>query len=175
MPDHPLMFTPGDVPSNAIDGQAGTRWSTGLTQAGGEWFKVLFPKMVTLGGIVLDTTASATDFPRGYLVEYSTDGTTFMPVMAADGGSLTGVGAVVTTIAFPAPVSLLAVRVTQTGVVVAPATSWWSIHEFTVTNCSAYVAPDAGAPDGGGDGSVSDGSVGDGSVGDAASDASDGG
>ncbi|HTM46508.1 MAG TPA: discoidin domain-containing protein, partial [Polyangiaceae bacterium] len=166
MPDHPLMYTPGDVPSRAIDGQAMTRWSSGLTQAGGEWFQVKFPSLVTISGVTLDTTASATDYPRGYSVEYSLDGTTFMPVGGADGGAdggLSGVGMAVTTIDFGAPLTLLAVRINQTGAVAAPATSWWSIHEFTVATCSKYTAPaDAGAPDGG-------------SVGDAGSDASDSG
>jgi hypothetical protein len=102
---------------------------------------------VTISGLTLDTTGSAGDYPRAYTVEYSLDGTNFESVLSEDGGVLSGVGEVVTVITFPEPVTLLAVRITQTGMTEAPATSWWSIHELTLSDCVEYVPVDGGAPD----------------------------
>jgi hypothetical protein len=114
--------------------------------------------LVDVDGVTL-TTTSANDYPRGWRAEYSTDGTTFQNVPGADGGALTGAGAagVPTVIAFPNAVTLLAVRIVQTGAS-APATSWWSIHELTVQGCVKYVVPvDGGVADGGDAGDAGDG------------------
>jgi hypothetical protein len=112
-------------PIQAIDGMAGSRWSNGLTQAGGEWF------LLDLGSVakhltqaVLDTTKSPSDLPGAYKLEISSDGATYQTVA-------TGAGAIVTTISFTdTPGRYL--RVTQTGATA----SWWSIHELTLT-CTA--------------------------------------
>ncbi|HEX2879898.1 MAG TPA: discoidin domain-containing protein [Polyangiaceae bacterium] len=157
-PEHPNT---GDanadnaVAANAIDGNTASRWSSGITQsavdATDEWFQVRFASMVSLDGLVLNATASANDYPRAYTVEYSTDGTNFDPVPSEDGGTLGGVGAATTTIVFPQTMNLLAVRINQVGSVVPPATSWWSIHEITLTACVKYEEmADAGADAGDG-------------------------
>jgi hypothetical protein len=139
--------------SNAIDGMANTRFTTGQTQgapAADEFFRLNFPSLVTIDGVTL-TTSSGNDYPRAYYVEYSTDGTTFMPVLDGDGGTLNGAGApdTPTVIVFPDPLTLEAVRIVQTGSS-APMTSWWSIHELTVQGCVEYIAGDAGADSGDG-------------------------
>jgi hypothetical protein len=144
----------GAVAANAIDGNAASRWSSGVTQSAAdatdEYFQIKFVSTVSLDGLVLNSVASPNDYPRAYTVEYSTDGTNFDPILADDGGVLGGVGAATTTIVFPQTLNLLAVRVNQVGSVVPPATSWWSIHEVTLTGCLKYEPPvDGGAPDAG--------------------------
>ena len=74
----------------------------------------------------------ATDAATAYKAEYSTDGTTFVafaPPVAGTGGVAS------IPITFPSATIMTAVKITQTGVVVAPATSWWSISELTLTGC----------------------------------------
>jgi hypothetical protein len=135
MPEHPNTGdanADGAVASMAIDGNAASRWASGVTQAGGEWIQVRFTATVTVTGVVIDTTASPTDYPREYEIEYSTDGTTFMAVPDA-----TGVGMATTTVTFGDPVDALAIRINQTGMVEAPATSWWAVHEITFPGCMA--------------------------------------
>jgi hypothetical protein len=118
------------LPANAIDGNMSTRWTTGLDQGskGQESVVLTFPSPVTLTGINLYAKA-ATDFPVAYLVEYATDGTTFLGFTPP----LAGAGTTQLAIAFPQPTSLRAVRVTQTG----KGMHWWSINELTVTGCTA--------------------------------------
>jgi hypothetical protein len=115
--------------ANAIDGDATTRYTSGKTQAGNESVTVTFPSTVTISGVGL--TSMNGDGPVMYDVQYSPDGTTFMEFTPA----VTGAGSDLLTITFPAPQAMKAVRVKQTGMVMAPATSWWSIYEFTVTGC----------------------------------------
>lgn len=114
----------GEPASNAIDGSAITRWSTGQDQSstGNQWF------MVNLGGIkkfdriALDTSASVGDNPRAYVVEVSSDSSTWSQVATgADGGPQTFVSF--------ASQNAQWVRVKQTG---SATGKWWSIHEFNV-------------------------------------------
>jgi hypothetical protein len=74
-----------------------------------------------LNAIILDCGGSPGDYPRGYQLFLSKDGTNW-GVPAA-----TGSGAIVTSIAFPAEAARY-FRVTQTGS--APA-NWWSIAELS--------------------------------------------
>ncbi len=114
----PQLYNP---PVQAIDGAPGTRWSSGIDQAGGEWFKVDLGAVAShLTQVVLDTSNSPTDFPTAYKLELSSDGTVFTPVA-------TGAGAVLTTIKFTDTPARY-VRVTQTGVSAA----WWSIQELSL-------------------------------------------
>lgn len=134
--------SPTNVPGNAIDADNGSRWTSGADQNGDEYFQIRFPSMVTLDGITLVANA-ANDFPVMYKVQYSTDGTTFDDVIADDGGSLAGAGTTNLAIAFPEPLTLLAVRILQTGT----GDYWWSINNLTAQGCLKYTAPDGGAPD----------------------------
>jgi hypothetical protein len=118
-------------PINAIDGNTATRYTSGKTQSGDENFVITFGGRVRLTGITIMTT-DATDYMRAYRVEYSaTDGTTF----TAFNPAVMGTGQTNLTITFPAT-TMKAIKVYQTGMVAAPATSWWSIHEITLTGCT---------------------------------------
>ena len=118
-----------DVPANALDGNASTRWSTGTAQVNGQWFQVDMLSSKTFAGITLDTTASSGDFPNAYQVFVSNDGTNWGSAIA------TGSGSAMTTISF-ATQNARYIRVTQTG----SSGSWWSIHEFNVYGSSGPTA-----------------------------------
>jgi hypothetical protein len=111
-----------DTPAKAIDGVASTRFSSGAAQANGQWFQVDMLAAQSFSRVVMDSTASANDYARGYQVFVSNDGATWGSAVATGAGT----GAVI-TVNFPAQ-SARYLRVVQTG----SATSWWSIHEFNV-------------------------------------------
>jgi hypothetical protein len=117
-------------PSFAIDGDLGTRYTSGRPQgsAGAETVVLTFPHSVTLTGIHLVTT-SAGDGPANYKVEFATTGTNFIDFAPAAAAA----GADDLTVKFPAATAMKAFRITQTG---SKAVSWWSIHELTLTGCT---------------------------------------
>jgi hypothetical protein len=120
------------APKNAIDGMASTRYTSGEIQAGGENFVLAFAAPVKISGVKIASTGHPSDALTSYLAEYSLDGTTFQgwcPALAGMGGGPT------TDIVFPAPITVKAVRITQTGVA-ADGMSWWSIDEVTLDNCT---------------------------------------
>ena len=112
----------GGSPARAIDGDITTRWSTGASQANGQWFQVDMGATNTFYQIVLDAGSSSGDYPRGYRVNVSNDGSNWGSAVATGTGS-----SQVTTILF-ATNSARFIRVTQTG----STSGWWSIHEFNV-------------------------------------------
>jgi hypothetical protein len=116
---------PGGSPANALDGNLATRWSTGAPQAAGQWFQVDLGAARTFQKIVLDASNSPNDYPRGYAVYVSDNGTDWSSLSAVATGS--GGGAV-TTITLRAAVTKRYVRVVQTG----SAPNWWSIDEFNL-------------------------------------------
>ena len=115
----------GSSAANAIDGDISTRWTSGVSQTNGMWFQVdtgLWPAP-TFNQIVLDAGTSTSDYPRGYQVNVSNDGSNWgSPVTTGAGSSA------VTTINFASQTARY-IRVTQTGSVPG---LWWSIHEFNV-------------------------------------------
>jgi uncharacterized repeat protein (TIGR02543 family) len=112
----------GGSAANAIDGNGGTRWSPGFNQANGQYFQVDMGSTNTFSQIVLDASGSSTDYPRGYLVKVSNDGSNWGSAVATGSGS-----SAVTTINF-APQTARYIRVSETG----SASYWWSIYEFNV-------------------------------------------
>ncbi|HEX3698279.1 MAG TPA: discoidin domain-containing protein [Polyangia bacterium] len=117
-------------PQYAIDGNTGTRYSSGRPQgsAGAENVVLSFPHVVHVNGIRL-LTLSAGDGPAAYKVQYSADGSTFLDFSPA----AVGTGADDLSISFPAATVMKSFRVTQTG---SKAVSWWSIHELTLIGCT---------------------------------------
>jgi hypothetical protein len=115
-------------PQNAIDGDLGTRYSSGRAQGsdGPETVTLTFATTVSLDGLHFVTTSDG-DGPAGYMVEYATTGTNFVPFVPP----VAGPGTDDLLISFPMT-AMRAVRVTQTGTKDTP---WWSIHELTVRNC----------------------------------------
>jgi hypothetical protein len=112
----------GNVPANTLDGNASTRWSTGLAQANGQWIRLDMATAQTFNKIVLDAGTSTGDYPRGYQVFVSNDGTNWGSAVATGNGT-----SAVTTITFATQTARY-LRVVQTGT----ASSWWSIHEYNV-------------------------------------------
>jgi hypothetical protein len=113
----------GGSPANAIDGNITTRWSTGLQQTYGQWFEVDMGATNTFYELILDASGSSTDYPRGYQINVSNDGTNWGAVVASGAGS-----SAVTTIPLPTETARF-IRITQTGSVSG---LWWSIDEFNV-------------------------------------------
>ncbi len=111
----------GDPPSNAIDGNTSTRWSTGAAQTPGQWFEMDFGKMETFNRLLHDAGSSTGDYPRGYEVQVSNDGSTWTTVAT---GSGTGQAVLVQ---FPVQVARY-LQIVQTG----SAGNWWSIQELYV-------------------------------------------
>jgi glucosylceramidase len=114
----------GETPGNALDGNAATRWSTGAAQVNGQWFQVDMGAVRTFNRIVLDAGASTGDYPRGYQVFVSNDGTNWGSAIASGTGTTQSI-----SITF-ATQSARYLRIVQTGSV----GNWWSIHELNVYN-----------------------------------------
>lgn len=114
----------GGSPANATDGNEFTRWSTGASQTNGQWFEVDMGTAQTFGELVLDAENSAGDYPRGYQVNVSSDGSNWgSPVASGSGNSA------VTVISF-SPQTARYIRVMQTSS--GSTGNWWSIDEFNV-------------------------------------------
>ncbi len=113
-----------DSQALAIDKDPNTRWDTGASMSGGEWFRIELDEERLITGLVLDTRGSGGDYPRGYEVYVS-------PSSLGDGQRVAkgeGKGPV-TEITFDKPVRGRAVKIVQTGQ--APG-AFWSIHELTI-------------------------------------------
>jgi hypothetical protein len=115
-----LRTNPGDVVTNAFDGNSATRWSTGSQpQAGDEWFKIDMGASFSITQLSL--TASGGDVPSAYELDLSTDNVTFTPVAH-------GLGTDTTTIGFPRQMArYILIKQIGTGY-----DHWWSINELTV-------------------------------------------
>ena len=106
-----------DVPANAVDDDASTRFSTGAAQQPGQYLQVDLGKAQRIGRIVFDTGASTGDYPRGYTITASTDGTHWSPVATAGSGQFS------TGYLHNRPARY--VRITVTG----ESESWWSVAD----------------------------------------------
>lgn len=113
----------GGSPANAIDGNLSTRWSTDSLQTNGQWFQVDLRSAKTIFKLVLDTTPSANDYPRGYVVNVSNDGSNWGTPIATGAGF-----SAITTITFE-PQTARYVRITQTG---SASANYWSMHELNI-------------------------------------------
>ena len=89
----------GGSPANAIDGNASTRWSTGAHQSPGQWFQLDLGSAKTFQRLVLDSTNSPNDYPRGYAVYVSDNGTDWSSLSPV----ATGAGSGPVTTITPAP------------------------------------------------------------------------
>ena len=112
----------GDAPSNAIDGNINTRFSSDAPQAPGMWFQVNLGSSQTFNQIELNAGPSTTDYAAGYNVEVSTNGSTFTSVATGTGTSSPQI------ISFSTQTAQY-IRVVLTA---STQTPWWSIAEFTV-------------------------------------------
>lgn len=112
----------GDPPSNALDGDLGTRWSSGHGQTNGDWFSIDLGAAQTFDGLLVDSAGSTGDFARGYQVYVSSDGANWGPAIASGPGS-----GQLLRVVFE-PVTARYVRIVAT----EASGSWWSIGEINV-------------------------------------------
>jgi hypothetical protein len=109
----------GDSPGEAIDGDPGTRWSSGKTQFGDEMFRLDLGQAVSLRQVWL--TSSAGDYPSAYRLSLSTDDATYTPVAS-------GLGSEDLRVTFPSRTARF-IKVEQIG---TGYDHWWAINEITV-------------------------------------------
>jgi beta-glucosidase len=110
-----------DVPARMLDGDSGTRWSSGTPMANGNTVTLDLGAARTFSKVVMDSGGSTADYARGYRIDVSTDNSTWRTA-----GSGTGTAAVVTAAIGSQTARYL--RITQTG----SASSWWSIAELNL-------------------------------------------
>ena len=109
--------------SQAIDGQAKTRYDTGAPQVPGQWVQIELPKVSTVNRIVLDSTGSSRDYIRNYEVQISDNGKTWSKPVSVGKGQHP-----LTDIIFPS-VETKYIRITQQG---SAPRLYWSIHEMQI-------------------------------------------
>ena len=114
-------------PLNALDGNAATRWSTNAAQVNGQYYQVDMQTTKTFKQITLDAGSSPGDYPRGYQVFVSSNGTSWGSAIASGAGSST---TPITTVTFASQTARY-IKVVQTGTV---SPNWWSLYEFNVYN-----------------------------------------
>jgi beta-glucosidase-like glycosyl hydrolase/aryl-phospho-beta-D-glucosidase BglC (GH1 family) len=73
--------------ANALDGDINTRWSTGTAQVNGQWFKLDMGSQQTFDQISIDAGPYTGDYPAGYLIQVSADGTNWTDVASGQGTS----------------------------------------------------------------------------------------
>lgn len=119
-----------EICRNAVDGEARSRWSTGKHQVPGLWFQLDFGRPVPLAGVVLDTSRTPTDYPRGLEVYVFDDPEhPGAPVAAIPESDCTPA----LTVKFPVRKGRL-LRLELTGTTDKPA---WSIHEMRLLTRTA--------------------------------------
>ncbi len=114
----------------AIDGSIQSRYDTGTPQVPGMWFQIKLPHPAEIVGLELDAASSTQDYPRGYTVELSDDGTHWGQPAATGHGTSPR-----TEIIFPAARARF-IRITQTGSVPG---LFWSIHELQVLKPGEWI------------------------------------
>jgi beta-glucosidase-like glycosyl hydrolase len=123
----------GDVAARMLDGDPGTRWSSGTPMADGQFVTVDMGTPQSIDEITMDSGPSTNDYARGYQVFLSIDGSSWGAPVA------TGVGTgPLITVSFTARQARY-IKVVQTGA----SSSWWSIAEFkayTVDSSGTQVA-----------------------------------
>jgi hypothetical protein len=110
--------------SQAIDGNADTRFSSGKAQSGDEYFQIDLGAVATLNQLSINTVPAG-DFTQHYQIKAaaSADGLTAAPVLADAAGT-----AGTMNISLNQTVNAQVVRIYQTGTT----SSWWSINEITI-------------------------------------------
>jgi len=108
--------------SKLIDDNPSTRYTTNSPMKPGMWVQIELAKLTRIARIKLDTTGSNNDYPRGYKVEFSSDGKSWKSVSSGKGESA------VTDIHFRATPAKF-IRITQTG---KNKGLYWSIHELNL-------------------------------------------
>jgi len=103
----------------AIDADASTRWSSAAAQTPGQYVSVDLGQPTAFRRVAIDAGDNLGDYPRGWTVSVSDDGTTWRDVASG-----TGTGQLINA-DLPRTVARY-VRVTQTG----SSGSWWSLADL---------------------------------------------
>jgi glucosylceramidase len=106
-------------PALALDGDGTTRWTSGAAQTPGQYLQVDLGRRTEFRRAAIDTGDNLGDFPRGWQLSVSDDGTNWRT--AATG---TGTGQLATADLGPTRARYL--RITQTGT----APNWWSLADL---------------------------------------------
>ena len=119
---HNNVLSGADSLSQALDGIPNTRWSSRAVQQPGMWLEIDLNEARIVSGLTLDSTASPFDYPRGYVVQLSTDRNVWVEVARAEQneGNL--------EVEF-SPQPARYVRVEQTA---QSDRWWWSVHEVII-------------------------------------------
>jgi hypothetical protein len=120
-----------DVPANALDGNATTRFGTNEHQAAGLYLEVDLQWTHTFDALVLSSPNSPTDYARGYDVEVSGAGSTWTTVAACTGT------ATPETVSF----QVQAARYIRVVLTAGTADNWWSVDELNL-----YGGPEITSP-----------------------------
>ena len=110
-----------NVPNSALDGSTSTRWTSSGAQTAG-WFQVDLGTLRTFNQLTLDAGTSSTEYPRGYQVQISNNGSAWSTVTSG-----TGTTALI-TINFAAVTAKL-IKINQTATNSTP----WSIQEMNIS------------------------------------------
>ena len=116
---------------NALDSNETTRWATTGAQTPGQSYTVDMKNLKQFYQIALENASSSGDYPVGYAVYVSTDGTNWGSPIATGAGT-----SGLTIITFPTQVARY-IKVVQTG---TTSFGWWSIFEFYVFGVDYHAA-----------------------------------
>lgn len=125
--------------ASAIDSEPKTRWTTGRAMQPGDRVEIRFdgeaPRTPTR--LVLDFEGSPNDFPRGYRVEGTRDGTAWTTLVESDeSAARSAISGGRLAISLPGA-ETRALRLTQTG---RDGFYWWSLHGIEVADASGPIA-----------------------------------
>jgi hypothetical protein len=112
----------------AADGDTATRWDTGGKQEAGQWYQIDFGKPWVVSRVVFDAQASAGDWPRGWELTVSDDGTTWSKPLVKGESPKNAV--TLLDLKLPSPTTARFVRLTQT--TNGATGNFWSINEVAV-------------------------------------------
>ncbi|MDB4982236.1 MAG: S-layer domain protein [Myxococcales bacterium] len=107
--------------ASALDGKVSTRWTTNHNQTAGQFFQVDMGSMVSISRITMDAANDTSDYPRGYQVFLSSDGTHWGTNVSS------GAGSPFISSSFPKTTARY-LKIVQT----SSASKWWSLHELNV-------------------------------------------
>jgi len=114
-------YSSADAPANALDGNFTTRFSTNEFQAAGIHLQVDLGRAESFYGLKMSVPNSPADYARGFLVDVSTNGTTWATVARCTGTTTPE------TVSFgPQTATYLKVILTSA------ANQWWSVDELNL-------------------------------------------
>ncbi len=105
-----------------VDGKLSTRWTTGKSMTNGMWLQVELPEPALVSGLKLNAGSSKNDYPRGYSIEVSEDGSNWVGKVKDTKGEHT-----ITDIEFDESPARF-IKITQTG----EHSLYWSIHDLDI-------------------------------------------